>query len=79
MRSAKVKKVHLILALRYQLTIDLLLQFKKQLIHLDSKETTDNINFTICENEEMKGEEWMIGGVNKDSKGFIKSIRIVYK
>ena len=79
MRSTKVKKAHLILALRNQFRIDLLLQFKQQVIHLYTKETTDEANRTICENEEKKGEEWVIGGKNSDDEGFIKSIRIVYK
>ena len=79
MRCFRRKRLHLILAMRYFNRIDLLVQLRNNLIHLDSVEAVKCSNDTLCQDLEDENR-WLVGGFNfGTSQGFIKSIRIVYK
>ena len=60
--------------------IDLLVHFDNKLLHLHTVQTVGNgDNNTLCE-DSLDDHRWLVGGDDYDQdKGFIKSIRIVYK
>ena len=83
MRCFRRKRLHLILALRDNKGIDLLVHFALKLVHIHTMETTGSgNNFTLCP-DSLDAHRWLVGGGGYDDegqrKGFIKSIRIVYK
>ena len=80
MRCFRRKRLHLILALAEHSGVILLAQFRRKLVHVDSKPATVAGNhFALCEDAE-DCHRWLVGGKdNEEGKGFIKSIRIVYK
>ena len=82
MRCFRRKRLHLILAVREKNAIDLLVQGRRQLFHLD---TVEHVVGTFCDNNTLCKDatdkyRWLVGGTDRNTgKGFIKSIRIVYK
>ena len=82
MRCFRRKRLHLILAASWENSIDLLVQYRNKLAHLGSKAINDGENLaieTICQDSE-DSSRWLVGGYDDEAtKGFIKSIRIVYK
>ena len=79
MRCFRRKRLHLILALRATHAIDLLVLLKSRLSLIDTCQLGDSFNYTLC-NDSCDSHRWLFGGKDHDAdKGFIKSIRIVYK
>ena len=79
MRCFRRKRLHLILALRAKSGIDLLVQFKRKLLHVQTLvQESANLD-SICPDSN-DSSRWLFGGMERSSYGgFIKSIRIVYK
>ena len=80
MRCFRRKRLHLILALRKQDHMDMLVHMKKKLLHIETMRTSiRGWNETLC-NDSLHSHRWLVAGHDVEAeKGFIKSIRIVYK
>ena len=82
MRCFRRKRLHLILAVRACSGIDLLVQFDMKLKHVHTQSTVTpelGRTYALSQNS-VDSHEWLVGGKEYSTdKGFIKSIRIVYK